>query len=75
MYCGLKGINNQYDRGDSFLSNKLDQMKTPLKNWFVYVDMMGRNRGGLFVEVGCRQFPAHHYRQFAPEVCCRKFLA
>lgn len=38
-------------------------------------DVMWRNTGGLFVKVGCREFPAHHYRQFAPEVCCRKFLA
>lgn len=38
-------------------------------------DVMRRNTGGLFVKVGYREFPDHHYRQFAPEVCCRKFLA
>lgn len=38
-------------------------------------DVMWRNTGGLFVKVGYREFPDHHYRQFAPEVCCRKFLA
>lgn len=38
-------------------------------------DALGRNTGGLFVKVGCREFPDHHYKRFAPEVRCRKFLA
>lgn len=29
-------------------------------------DMMWRNSGGLFVKVRYGEFPAHHYRQFAP---------
>lgn len=31
-------------------------------------DAVGRNTGGLFVKVGCRELPDHHYRRFAPEV-------